>query len=292
MDRKPKVGIIGCGLIGGSVALAATRAGYPVIGTDIDASIREEFIRRTGGGWAQDVGPLIRWCDILIIAVPADAVATVVEQSLPHLTPGQIITDVSSTKTSPMIVLKTAPTGVHVVGSHPMAGKASGGFAAADGHLFDGCTWVMCPADGESVPGPLSRLILEAGASQIVVCSPEEHDRAVAAISHGVQVGATSLAAAVSTIIGSSQLPWRLAAGGWRDSTRVAESDPDIWAPLLAENREHVMPVLIELETRIRAMREALAAGDDATVRDLIADGQQARADWQATTDPEQVRPA
>lgn len=281
MSDKPRIGIVGCGLIGGSLALAACRAGYPVIGTDLDASVKDEFIRRTGGGWAHTAEALAARADLIVLAVPADAIPDVVEALVPHLREGTVLTDVSSTKTSPTMALRAAPAGVVVVGSHPMAGSATAGFGAATSDLFNGCTWVLCPADGERVPAALTRLVVDVGAAQTLVCSPEEHDRAVAAISHGVQVSATSLAAAVDAIVADANLPWTLAAGGWRDSTRIAESDPDMWVPILEQNRENVLPVLSEIETRLRAMREALTEGDSTAVRRLIVDGQRARQRWQ-----------
>lgn len=278
--KKPTVGIIGVGLIGGSLALAASRAGYPVLATDNDPGVKEDFMRRTGAGWAHSRQVLVEKADIIVLAVPADAVPGVVESIIPALRPGKILTDVSSTKVSPTMALRAAPTGVRIVGSHPMAGKAGSGFAEADEHLFEGCTWVLCPDDGEVTPAALSKLIVDVGAQQTLVCTPEEHDRAVAAISHGVQVGATSLAAAVNAAVADSRLPWLLAAGGWRDSTRIAESDPNMWIPILLENGENVIPILDELEHRVHAMRDAVAAADAEQIRRLIVDGQQARKAW------------
>ena len=161
-----------------------------------------------------------------------------------------------------------------------MAGSELSGFTNASEKLFEGCTWVLCPTDGERVPATLAKLIVDVGAHQTIVCSPEEHDRAVAAISHSVQVGSSSLAAAVDRIIEDSDLPWMLAANGWKDTTRIAESNPDMWVPVLIENRENVLPLLKEIESRVNAMHEALASQDSEKVRSLLTEGRQARENW------------
>lgn len=278
--RRPTVGIIGTGLIGGSIALACAAQQRPVLGYDKDSSIKDSFIR-AGNGWCHDIGSLVRNSDIIVIAVPVNAIEAVMESILPHLREGQILTDVSSTKVSPMLSLAAAPANISVVGSHPMAGKAVGGWANADSNLFLGCTWVLCPQDGESVPTELTRFVNDMGVYQTIVCSPDEHDKAVASISHSVQISSTSLAAAVGTVIAEDDLPWVLSAGGWRDSTRLAESDPNVWVPILLENADNIEPVLKELEERLHSMRVAIAVKDEKSIRQLLEDGNSARSAWQ-----------
>lgn len=280
---RPRIGIIGAGLVGGSLAIAAARRGYPVLVWDTDDSIREDAVVHHALGWAHGPEVLVSMADVVVIATPVDAIPEVVTSIAPLLRPGQVLMDVASTKVSPSVALETAPSGVRVVGSHPMAGRTPGGWAHASADLFVGCVWVLCPPDGETVPHEVMRLIVEVGAHQTIVCSAEEHDRAVASISHGVQVSATSLAAAVNQVVADERLPWILAAGGWRDSTRIAASDPSMWVPILLENRDNVLPVVDETIARLVRMRDALASEDGSRVAELIEDGAAARRVWEDT---------
>lgn len=279
MQPKPTIGVIGTGLIGGSILKAASRVRYPVIGYDVDSSLSTSVVM-SGSGWAQSLEVLVRRADIIVIAVPGDEVQNVVEAIVPYLRPEQILTDVSSSKTSPTAALATAPKGVRVVGGHPLAGKATGGWNNADPDLFDGCVWVLCPQDGETTPASLNRFIGDIGAAQTIVCSPEDHDRAVASISHGVQAASTSIAAAINAVVAEERLPWLLASGGWRDTTRIADSDPDMWTPIMLENADNVVPVLDEIALHLIDLRDAIAAGDEEEVRRLIGQGNEARARW------------
>lgn len=282
---RARLGVIGSGLIGGSMAKAAAYARYSVCVWDTDESIREDAVLKHSLGWALTPKVLVERSDIIIIATPSDVVADIVKSIAQYMRPGQILIDVSSTKVSPTLAMTAAPKGVHVIGSHPMAGRTPGGFANSSPDLFEGCVWVLCPPDGETVPVSVSRLIVDLGAHQIIVCSAEEHDRAVAAISHGVQASATSLAAAVNSIVAEERLPWMLAAGGWRDTTRIAESDPDMWVPVLIDNANNVLPVIEAVEERLARMREALKVKDKETLTQLIKDGSAARKAWTKNKD-------
>jgi prephenate dehydrogenase len=231
-------------------------------------------------GWAKDLTAAVRGADIVILAVPVDSMLEVAEQVLPLLTTGQIVTDVASVKVSPSLILGAAGNDVIVVGGHPMAGAETGGFESSYPALFDGCTWVLCPQDGATVPSILTQMVHDVGADRVLVYSPEEHDRAVAAISHGVQASVSALAAAVGDSVGADELPWQIAACGWKDSTRVADSDPDMWVPILLENADNVVPILERVRDRMDSMIDALMSADADRVHQILHDGQAARSEW------------
>lgn len=275
---RPRIGVIGAGLIGGSIVKRAVRAGYPTLVHDRDNSIVEDVVKH-GAGFAHLLKHFAD-VDIIFIAVPVSEFASVLEQLTPHLRPGQVISDVSSTKQSPMAALATAPTGVTVVGGHPMAGSSESGWTASRADLFDGCVWVLCPTGDHSVPVAMMQLIIDLGAARTIITTAEEHDRAVAAISHGVQVAASSLAAAVLDVINDEELPWLLAAGGFRDTTRIAESSPTMWTPVLLENAVNVNAVVRAEIARLEAFSAALSTGDGDALTALIEDGQNARNAW------------
>lgn len=279
-DNLRRVGVIGLGVVGGSLARRLAACGYSVTGYDVDPTIRDSVIGK-GIGWAIDSQIAIRDADIVVLAVPADAVPSVLGDILPALREGQILTDVSSVKVSTGIALfRYAPSGVVVVGGHPMAGSALSGWVNSDPDLFAGCTWVLCPPDGVTVPIKLVQMVQCAGTGRMLVCTSEEHDRAVAAISHAVQVSATVLAGAVATSVAGEDLPWQLAAGGWRDTTRIADSNPEMWIPILTDNAVNVIPVLNQMRERLTLMIEALEENSTLAINSLMLDGRDARGEW------------
>jgi prephenate dehydrogenase len=276
---KPTIGIIGAGLIGGSIAKASVVAGYGTIVYDIDDTIINDLIK-CSIGFAHSPEVLVKHADIIFIAVPVGAFETTLQNIIPHLSAGQIVTDVSSTKQSPVAALATAPKGVIVVGGHPMAGTEKAGFKNSNPDMFKDCIWVLCPPDGNTVPNELIRFVTEIGAGRTIICTPEEHDIAVANISHGVQVSSSSLAAAIHDIAGSNELSWLLASGGFRDTTRIAESSPEMWVPILEENSDNIIKVIEADIKRLGRFLEALKVKDSAEIKELIEDGHKARNKW------------
>lgn len=277
--KKPTIGVIGAGAIGGSIIKAGVNAGYGVLAYDEDKSLLSKVIQ-ANGGFADNLKALVERVDIIFVAVSGGSFNEIVDEVMPYLRPGQILSDVSSTKQSPVAALSLAPKGVIVVGGHPMAGTADKGFNASSADMFKGCVWVLCPVDGYSVPNELIHFVMDIGAGRTVVCSPEEHDLAVAAISHGVQVSASSLAAAVNDVVGANELAWSLAAGGFRDSTRIADSSPEMWVPILHENKDNVLEVIDANIERLSSFKTALLADDEEAIRSLIVDGNTARTEW------------
>lgn len=277
--RKPRIGIIGAGVIGGSIAKRAVKAGYGVLVYDTDDSIRQEIVTQFSVGFTARLSAFAH-SDIIFICTPADSFQSIIAELAPHLRPGQILTDVASTKQSPVAALATLDTGVTVVGGHPLAGSQASGFAASDPDMFNGCVWVLCPPAGNEVPVSLIHFIYSLGVGRTLICSPDEHDRAVAAVSHGVQVAASSLAGAVMDVVGDTDLPWVLAANGFKDSTRIAESSTSMWVPILLQNADNVDEIVQAEIARLQRFSAALQAKDAAELETLIRDGQEARRRW------------
>lgn len=280
--KKPRIGIIGAGVIGGSIAKRASRTGHGVLVYDTDESLRDELVTRYNVGFTTRLSAFSD-SDIIFICTPADSFESIITELAPHLRPGQILTDVASTKQSPVAALVTIDTGVTVVGGHPLAGSQASGFAASDADMFNGCVWVLCPPEGNEVPVNLVHFIYSLGVGRTLICTPDEHDRAVAAVSHGVQVAASSLAGAVMDIVGENDLPWVLAANGFKDSTRIAESTTSMWVPILLQNAANVDDVVQAEIARLERFSAALKAGDSAELETLIKDGQEARRRWTET---------
>jgi prephenate dehydrogenase len=253
------VGIVGCGLIGGSLGLAVRRR-WPeveVVGVD-RPRVRAAALRRQAIGRAatrRELWAHLADLDILLLATPVDAIV----QDLGRLPPrgGPLTIDVGSVKGR---ILDAAGDLAHFVGGHPMAGSERGGIAEASASLFDDRPFVLVPGARatRSDLADARRFVREIGARPIVL-DAATHDRCVALVSHLPHLLAFSLMHEGRRLAREldDDLPWSLAAGSWRDATRVAASDPKLWSSIFAMNRDALVPTL---ERYIRSLEEAAAA--------------------------------
>jgi len=257
--------VIGLGLIGASVALALKETGWIVTGVDSDeftvtAALGSEVI------WGTEPS---RDVDLVVIATPAGRVAQLAIEALATLkNPDLVVTDVAGVKGS--IVGQVLDQ--RFLGGHPMAGSELRGLAGARVDLFQGSTWVLTPTDRTSPTtySTLHGLLREIGAN-VVAVSAEDHDRLVAVASHVPHLLAGSLMNEASQVAEQDAVLLQLAAGGFRDMTRIAAGDPGIWPDILFENRDAVAQSLQALEGRLRTLREALLDnGRDVILESLL----------------------
>jgi len=244
--------VVGLGLIGASVALALTETGWSVTGRDSDAATVAAAINGgvvTGTDPSPDV-------ELVVIATPAGIVARLASEILAHVTnPEVVVTDVAGVKGS----IVAAVTDQRFLGGHPMAGSELRGLAGARADLFRGSTWVLTPTDqtSPSTYSTLHGILREIGAN-VVAVSAEDHDRLVAIASHVPHLLAGSLMNEASQVAEQDAVLLQLAAGGFRDMTRIAAGDPGIWPDILFENRDAVVQSLEALEGRLQSLRAAL----------------------------------
>ena len=259
MRDTRRLAILGVGLIGGSVGLAARRAGWHVVGYDpssgpaaVECGAIDEAAP-TAAAAAADA-------DLVVLAVPVGCAV----ELLGSIGRRPVVTDVGSTKRS--VVDAAAAAALRFVGSHPMAGGERGGVANARAELLDGALCLVTPTDDTD---PAALETVEAFWRSLGMrtrrMSPSEHDRCVADVSHVPHVAA----AAVARQADPAAVP--LAAGGWRDTTRVAAGDPDLWRDILLDNRDHVSAALRRLRDDLDGLIGYLDSGDAAAVRAWLA---------------------
>ena len=242
------------------MALALREVGWVVTGVDAESSVEESAL---AGGVIDAVRPTSS-PDLVVIATPAGSVTGLVNGALTQFSgPDVIVTDVTGVKGS--IVQGVADH--RFLGGHPMAGSERRGLAGARADLFQGCTWVLTPTEQTSPEtyGTLHGILREIGAN-VVAVSAEDHDRLVAIASHVPHLLAGALMNEASRVAEQDAVLLQLAAGGFRDMTRVAAGDPSIWPDVLFENRTAVIAALAALEERLSVLREALATNG----RDVI----------------------
>jgi prephenate dehydrogenase len=284
------IAVIGLGLIGGSLLRALAARGHKVVGYDADPATRAtartaaaQSPRNARWQVTPSLGDAIRDIDLAIVAVPLPAVGAVFDDLASASYVG-VVTDVTSVK-GPVreLALDRLRTGgqslAKFIGGHPMAGRETSGFTAADPQLFDGCAWVLCLEEDDSAVQDwvgLAALFTDLGA-RVVPATAQEHDAAVASVSHVPHLLATALSAHAA----SDPLAGTLAAGSYRDGTRVAASRPELTAAMCGGNAEAVRTALDAVLADLTAARSALDGLDPiASLRVWLEPGHTARAAW------------
>jgi prephenate dehydrogenase len=261
-----RIAVLGVGLIGGSIGLAArTRAGAHVSGWDPDPQVGERALR--GGAideQAADAPAAVAGADTVFVAAPVGALADAVASALAAAGEDCVVTDVGSTKR----VVAAAASDPRFVGGHPLAGAESAGVEHAREDLFEGATWYLTPAQGTTAGVLYERLhrLLVAFGARPVATDPDTHDRTMACISHLPHVLANLLAAQAAALLGGGdggEEPLRLPAIGpsFRDATRVAGANSAIWTDIYIANRDALVAGIDEHAARLASVRELLAAG-------------------------------
>jgi prephenate dehydrogenase len=254
-DRRLRgpVRVVGTGLLGASIGLGLRDKGVEVILDDVSpAALALAVDYGAGRRPAEGDAP-----ELVVVAVPPDVTAAVVERELAAW-PDAVVTDVASVKTGPLERLLAVGADVsRYIGSHPMAGRERSGPTAARADLFIGRPWVVAGHDGitHQRAAVVESLALDLGAT-VVPMDPESHDRAVAVVSHAPQLVATLMASRLRDAPGEAL---GLAGGGVRDVTRIAASDPGLWVQIIGANAGHIRPVLTALRDELSRVIDALA---------------------------------
>ncbi len=268
-----RVAIWGVGLIGGSIGMAIRRHALAAEVVGIGQGALDEAVARGAvDRYLLDPAEALDGADLLILAMPVGAMIDLARVWGPQIRPGTLVTDVGSTKAQVVAAWEQhLPPGAAFVGGHPMFGSERSGVAAAAAGLVKGCRWVL------TAPHPALQGLIERLGAVPVVMTPAEHDRRVAGISHLPQVVATALAASALDLEERGGGVLDLAAGGFRDTTRIAESPADLWAEVLLTNPDAVREALITFRQALGDLEAAIDAGDRAAIEALFARAQQAR---------------
>jgi prephenate dehydrogenase len=247
--------VVGTGLVGGSIGLALRRSGWFVLGRDRDLSRVRRAVELGVVDAVADDGPVD--VEVTFVATPVGAVVGEVGRALVD-TVG-LVTDAGSVKT-PMLELMADP---RYVGGHPMAGSELEGLDGARADLFEGRTWVLTPVAGtDDAAYAEVRAIISTFGAEVVAIPPERHDTMVAVVSHVPHLTAASLMGLADERAEEHRGLLRLAAGGFRDMTRIAAGHPGIWPDICAENRTAIVEELTRLIATLTQVRGVVAEGD------------------------------
>ncbi len=273
----PTVTIVGAGLIGGSagLALADRRLADRIIGVGrSEASLATAQQRGAITEGTTDLAAGVAAADMVLVATRVGMIPQLLEAIDAAVRPGTLLTDAGSTKQSIVAAWEQArgQRRSRFVGSHPLAGSHQRGPQAATADLFANRLTILTPspdtprADVEAIGSFWTAL-----GSNLLELAPAEHDRLLAAASHAPHVVAAALAAATPT-------PARqLTAGGWRDTTRIAAGDPELWADILLDNATAVVTQIEQVTAATEGLRAAIEAGDRTTLIRLLTHAKEIR---------------
>ncbi len=280
MTSGERVAVVGTGLIGTSVALAAARAGAVVTGWDADPDVSARAAALAGFRAAASIEDAVASARIVVVATPIPTIAALVTACL-EASPDAIVTDVGSVKT--VLVRETvamAPPGdlARFVPGHPMGGSERSGPDHASASVVDGIVWAITP-HGASDPVAVEEL--EAWTASLgarpVRLDPDRHDRLVAFVSHLPQVASTALMSLAATEEADEPEILLLAAGGFRDLTRLAASNPALWSDILLANRLAIGEAIDLYIERLTRLRDEIVGGRGADVEATFDEAKRAR---------------
>lgn len=275
MKKINKLCIVGLGLIGGSIGLAARKR---KLAREVCGLVRRpESVREARRRGVVDFATLdpvkaLAGADMVVIAVTLGATEQIARQIQTHLPEGCIVTDVGSCKQRVIErTQKALGSGVRFVGVHPIAGSEQSGMSAAVADLFDGAPCILTPVRGTD-PAALKQVTAfwKALGSRVNVMSPGEHDRIAAAISHLPHFLAVSLVNASVGMLGDEKTVLDYAGSGFRDTTRVAASGAEMWADIAADNAGEMLRAVTALEKQLSALKKALRGKDGDAARALL----------------------
>ncbi len=269
-----KVGIIGLGLIGGSIAIGLKKCGFAstVHGIDFNPEHAQKALELGLTDTISDLETAIRNSDIIVVATPVDTLPTLVMQVLGQIGERQAVLDVGSTKMPLLDAIRHAPKRSRFVAAHPMAGtEYSGPEAAVEGLFADKCC-VLCDVE-QSAPDALAMVVQMFSALQmrLTTLSGQEHDLHTAYVSHISHIASFALALTVLAKEQEEDRIFDLASGGFSSTVRLAKSNPNTWTPIFQQNRDHVLDVLDEYINAVSRFRTLLIKKDFNAFHQLIA---------------------
>jgi prephenate dehydrogenase len=262
------------------MALRARGLAARVVGVARRAATVEAAVRLGAADEATiDLREGVSGADLVVLATPILAMLDVAEQMAPALSAGCVVTDVGSTKSLLVERMpRLLPPGTFFVGGHPMAGSERGGVEAGQPELFEGATYLITPAPGtpEAVTARVIALVEALGARPRPF-DPGAHDRVTAAISHMPHVAAAAMVHAVAESGEPEETLRSFIAGGFKSTTRVASSPPEMWRDICLTNREALRDSLVLFRDSVDSFLRALEAGDAEVIRDHFARARDAR---------------
>lgn len=282
--RDCRIAVVGLGLMGASLCIDLIRSSacreVRGIARRTD-TVLEAFFSGAVDLATNDLDTGVLGADILVLATPVRTILSLLQDVGAKLWPGTLVIDMGSTKSDICAAMALLPDGLQPIGGHPMTGKEVAGFKAAEAGLYVDAPWVLTPLERTSAEAMelACELVKVVGAKPLVL-SPDRHDHLVASISHLPYLLANALVQTVAERGEFDPLVWRLAAGGFRDTSRVAASDTRMFLDILMTNRSAILDQLDVFDHRLREIRSTLEKMDEEKLSQLLEAAQKQRIAW------------
>ncbi|NOK85725.1 MAG: hypothetical protein GFH27_549367n40 [Chloroflexi bacterium AL-W] len=282
--RSEKLAIVGLGLMGGSLAMALRPYADCIIGLDMNPSTRDYALNNGLIDVATDnLKSAVNEADTVILAAPVGVILSLLEKQIgTYLRSNTLIVDIGSTKADICEALGKLPIGVQAIGGHPMTGKERSGIEESDASLYHSKPFVLCPTRRTTPATRLRALsLVEALGAIPVEMDAIRHDRVVATISHVPYLLSVALMATAQRQAEHDEGVWALAAGGFRDMTRLAGSDITMMSDITSTNRQAIAELLAHFRMHLALLETMLISGDTARLADALQPLRDARLTWE-----------
>lgn len=275
--------VVGLGLMGGSLALALRRCAETITGVDPNPETRAYAIEQgIVDAATDDLQAGVAEADTVILCAPVKTITQMVQMRIgSYLRSNTLLIDIGSTKQDICDAMGRLPVGIQAVGGHPMTGKEQSGIEASDPSLYNERPFVLCPTR-RTTPGTRLRALslVEALCAVPIEMDARRHDRLVAAISHLPYLLSAALVATVAKEGETDPAVWELAAGGFRDMSRLAGSDVQMMGDILSTNAQAVAVLLALFRVQLAMLEAMLVSGDDQKVAEFLRPTREARLNW------------
>jgi prephenate dehydrogenase len=275
--------IVGLGLMGGSLALALRSCCDTITGIDPSAAARRYALQQgVVDAATDDLQQGVTEADTVILCAPVRVITTLVERRIgSYLRSNTLLLDIGSTKQDICAAMGRLPIGIQAMGGHPMTGKEVSGIEASDPALYHGRPFVLCPTR-RTTPAARGRALalVEAVGAVAFEMEAQRHDRLVAAISHLPYILSSTLVATIAKESQSDAMVWELAAGGFRDMSRLAAQDVQMMGDILSTNTQAVATLLALFRVQLAMFEAMLVSHDDQQVADFLKPAREARLHW------------
>lgn len=282
--KSERLAVIGLGLMGGSLAIGLRQHADCIIGMDMNAETRQQALDDGVIDIAtDDLKTAVHDADTVLLAAPVNVILMLLRKQIaPYLRSNTLVIDIGSTKADICEAMGQLPIGVQAIGGHPMTGKERNGIAFSDPDLYRGKPFVLCPTR-RTTPATRIRaheLIAALGALPVEM-EAARHDRVVATISHVPYLLSIALMATASHQAQQDEGVWALAAGGFRDMTRLAGSDITMMSDITGTNTQAIAELLAHFRMQLAMLETMLIAGDKERLAAALAPQRDSRLKWE-----------
>lgn len=278
-----QLAIVGLGLMGGSLALALRPYARKIVGIDPDENTRNYAQERHIVDCAtDDLKAGVKDADTVILAAPVRHIIDIIKNRIgSYLRSNTLLIDIGSTKADICDLMGKLPIGIHAIGGHPMCGKERSGIQASDANLYRGRPFVLCQTR-RATPATIlrARALVEPLGAIPIEMDAERHDRVVATISHLPYLLSAALVATTANEAQNDDAVWQLAAGGFRDMSRLAGSDIQMMSDIIGTNTQAIAVLLAQFRVQLALLETMLISRDDSKLADALKPVREARLHW------------